>query len=503
MTSTDPLTARFTQVARRRPVAIVSPDAVQVDVAEPDVAGEHPLPVRAACVAATVELVGWGRDRVELELSARLGDEDGDDDGEEGESVLRCVAVVEGGRCHLEVHGPHGTTTHASRRGGDAGSPVALALVLTGTQVTALTLDAAGSTGTWTGRARTDLRELTRSAPGAERLVRDPAWLAGLVVRHRGEVRNLRAGRFGQLGLRDVRLVTTEDGSPWVAEGDPDARWFTATSAGPGFFPTAHTSVWRLALDGLRLEHRADLFFRRPGRHDPAASNEAGGATVPGVYGDHATHLVALPDGWLVTTSSWGDFDPDEKGARVAVLLARSGEDLTTGEHVLDAEELPLPTDGLRSVAVWDSHVVRDGDRWLVGYVSARKFFEFHPVVAEGPSLDALRLRAAAPDRRATEGTTLLRTEEGWRVLASDGRDNPRGQRERYPVWDLDLTEVGTLDAPYPTNLPWPTLVPTQDAAHWLMVTFNGTAAGGRVLGYGTHGDVVVLSTRPPSTTEA
>ncbi|MCL8023899.1 hypothetical protein [Nocardioides bruguierae] len=476
-TAADPLGASFAQTARRRPVAVVSPDAVQVRLAEASgrETVEHALPQEVACTAVQVALPAWGRGRVDLELAS-------------GDGAVRLVGVVEDGRCRLEVTGPGGTTTHASRRGGDAGSPVALALTLTGTQVTLLTRGGTGED--WTGRARVDLRELGRSVPGGARLVRDPAWLAGLLLRHRGDVRDLLAGRFGQLGLRDLRLVTTAAGDAWTDPAQPGARWFTATSAGPGFFATAHTSVWRLDLEDLLLTHTGDLFFVREGRQDPATGG-------PGVYGDHATHLVRDGDSWLVTTSTWGDFDPDEKDARVGVVLARTEADVTSGLHVLAARPLALPTDGLRSVAVWDSHLVREDDgTWLVGYVSARKFFEFCPVVAQGPSLDDLSLRAAATDRRATEGTTLLRTASGWRVLASDGRDNPRGLRERYPVWDLDLTEVGTLDAPYPTNLPWPTLVPDEDGG-WLVVTFNGTPAGGRVLGYGTHGEVLVLSTRP------
>ena len=85
----------------------------------------------------------------------------------------------------------------------------------------------------------------------------------------------------------------------------------------------------------------------------------------------------------------------------------------------------------------------------------------------------------------------MVRLDGTWRVLASDGRDGRRGQRERYPVFDLDLVEVGTLRAPYPTNLPWPTLVPLADGA-WLLVGFDGQPYAGHVVGYGTHGRVVV-----------
>ena len=71
-----------------------------------------------------------------------------------------------------------------------------------------------------------------------------------------------------------------------------------------------------------------------------------------------------------------------------------------------------------------------------------------------------------------------------------------RGQRRAFPVFDLPMRQVGALDAPYPTNIPWPTLVEVGDGG-WLMVAFNGTPYGGPLLGYGTHGDVVLLRSTP------
>ncbi|NUR05895.1 MAG: hypothetical protein HOQ45_02650, partial [Nocardioidaceae bacterium] len=402
------------------------------------------------------------------------------------------TAVWDGRAARLDVTAGDRTTTHRSRRmGRPKDPPRELGLALTGTHVTVLTR----GPGPWTARARVDLRDLPHRVDP-----RDEAWLAGLTVEGAGE---LRAGGFGQLGLRDIRLVTNADGTAYFpddphgpvlltatnADGtayfpdDPHGPvLLTATSAGPGFFDTAHTSVWSLDRATLGLTHRADLFFRRPDR--------------PGAYGDHAVHLVRDDGRWLVAASTWGDFDSARPGARVDATLATSAADLTIGRHLLDTEPLPLPTTGLRSVGVWDPHLVRTDAGWLVGYVSATRFFAFHPVVAAGPSLSELRLRAAAADRTATEGTTLARVDGEWRVLASDGRDNPRGRRRRYPVWDLDLRELGTLDAPYPSNIPWPTLVPDlprpDGEPGWLLVGFDGRAAAGPLPGYGTHGDVVI-----------
>ncbi len=359
------------------------------------------------------------------------------------------------------------TTHHRTRRHArPAGKVERIGLTLTGAHLVLWSHEH----GEWLARARVDLGDRVD--------VHDEAWLADLEHGATGAATDLRHGGFGQLGLRDLRLVTHADGTAY--REDDGLVLLTATSAGPGAFPTGHASVWSLHPERLDLEHRADLFFRRPDR--------------PGVYGDHACHLLRDGDRWRVAASTWGDFDRSSADASVAVTLAESTDDLTRGVHVLDTQVLALPVTGFASVGVWDPHLVRTDDGWTVGYVSAQKFFRFHPVLAQGPSLDRLSVRAAATDRRATEGTTLVRVGRTWRVLASDGRDGRRDQRARFPVLDLDLRETGVLDAPYPTNLPWPTLLPTDDG--WLMITFNGTAYGGPLVGYGSHGTVVVARAR-------
>lgn len=464
---TAPRLPRLDVVARRRPVHLVSPDAVVLDLADPGPASRtatpHPAPY--AAVVADLADPAEGPDAEPVRLELGLGD-------------LRLSGCYDAGACSLVVEGPTGRSEHRSRRSGtaDPATVRAVGLTLTGDQVSVLTLS--GRTWTVRGRARLTGRDAAAGAADPH----DEQRLARATTGHDGPVRRLRAGGFGQLGLRDLRVVSHADGTAYRPGGPDGPVWLTATSAGPGFFGTAHTSVWRLDPADHRLRHGADLFFRRPGR--------AGGV---GVYGDHATHLVRDGDRWLVATSTWGDFDERDPG--VGVALAETSADLLAGRHVLDVRPLPLPTDGLRSVGTWDPHLVRGPDGWLVGYVSARRFFDFHPVVACGPDLDHLSLRAAATDRTATEGTTLMRLDGAWWVLASDGSDSPRRLRRRYPVMDLDLVEVGTLDADYPTNLPWPTLVRLGD--RWLQVTFDGTAYGGRVAGYGTHGRVVLAESAP------
>lgn len=450
----------FEVVRRVRPVALLAPEHAALDVTEPGPVSDTACAQLAPATTVQADLPPARAERVELVITS-------------GTDRLACWLDPDG-RAGLSVTAAGTTKEHRSRRRGRVSGAVhRLALTLTGMHLTVFVQQPGGE---WVAVGRTDLSD--RVDPRRE------DWLAGVAVGHLGSVLRLRAGAFGQLGLRDLRLVSHPDGSPVWHDGQV---LLAATSAGPGFFDTAHTSVWSLDPASLDLTHRSDLFFRRPDR--------------PGVFNDHATHLLQVTSHgteptWLVATSTWGDFDASLADASVEVTLARTGADLLHGRHLLDTEPLPLPTTGLTSVGVWDPHLaqIEDGT-WLVGYVSARRFFRFHPVVAEGPSLDRLTLRAAAADRRATEGTTLARIGERWQVLASDGRDGRRGQRAAYPVFDLDLAQVGTIDANYPTNLPWPTVIRVSDtgrARDWLMVGFDGSAHGGSLLGYGTHGTVVI-----------
>jgi hypothetical protein len=449
----------FEIVARRRPVDLVAPRFVTVTADGP---GSWDLPQPAPYAAAVAGLPAGPGGTTELWL--RSG---GTSLGVRLRGDALGLVVEAGGR----------STHHRSRRFGRLDAPAeALALTLTGTHLTGLTREG----GRWWARARFDL---------SERLdTRDEAFCAALRLEAVGRLTEVRAGAFGQLGLRDVRLVSEADGTPVL---DGHRLLLTATHAGPGFFDAAHTGVWALDPDGWAPEHLCDLFFRRPDRN-----------ARPGVYGDHATHLVRDGGRWLVATSTWGDFDGHtgrgRRGADVAVTLAETDADLLTGRHVLATRPLRLPTDGLVSVGVWDPHLVRIEGRWHVGFVSASRFFRFHPALAAGDSLDELRLLGADPARTATEGTTLARIDGVWVVLASDGRQGPRAHRAAYPVFDLALRQTGRLDAPYPTNIPWPTVADTERG--WVMVTFDGTRAAGELVGYGTHGDLVVATAGPRAT---
>ena len=281
----------------------------------------------------------------------------------------------------------------------------------------------------------------------------------------------VRAGLFGMAGIRDQHLVQHSDGRPYVRDGK---AYFTATCAGLGFFQQAHWGVFTLDLENPdRLEQVAQLFFRRDGL----------------LLGDHAGQIVRDDDAdeWIVATSSWGDFDFD--GVHVRHLS--TADDVLHGVHVLETSRTPLPTD----VSSWDPGLTRIDGHWYVSFVESpsQDPFDFHPALAAGPPgarwSENLELVGARSELHQCEGPVIAQVDGDWWFLASDG------EHRNYPVFDLLTRRVGRLDAPYETNIPHPQLVPLDDGS-FLIVTFDGTQYADQVMGYGGHGDVLIMRSR-------
>ncbi len=154
---------------------------------------------------------------------------------------------------------------------------------------------------------------------------------------------------------------------------------------------------------------------------------------------------------------------------------------------------MPLPT----QFSAWDPAMVRIDDRWHVGFVESPyqdrvQGFDFRPALARGeagaPPTELSRVGADLT-RGETEGIILQKIGGRWYLLASDGDDR------RYRVYDLSMRFLGMLDAPYGTNIPHPQIVPITGSGRtsYLLLTFNGTQYHEKELGYGTHGDVIVM----------
>ncbi len=455
MVSIFDLTLRRTD--RHRPFELIAPGFVAADVGRPAPdAGGLTLHTRGpeAPFAAVEATLPAARGTIAL----GLGTEDGD------HVLVRWKA--ETSRVTLEVR-IGGRTRVLRRKKVRLGGGAAFAFALCENQVTALVDTGDGWQPLLTERDKVsrlvDLRRETTLARFRY------AWGTTGVT-----ASAVRAGLFGMTGLRDPHLVQHADGSPYEREGRQFLTW---TCAGLGSFPQAHWTVWSFdpaSPRDMRLE--SQLFSRRDGL----------------VQGDHAGQLVRHRDRWLLVTSSWGDFAP----GNIHVRHAETDADLLSDVHVIDTEPTPLPTEH----GTWDPSLLLHDGSWLVAFVESpsQKPWNFHPALARGPEgsgtqapdgkpwTNSLELVAAADDLTQCEGPLFAQVgSETW-LLASD----KVGQH--YPVFDLDGQRRGRLDAPYPTNIPHPQLVPDPGGGWW-MVTFDNTQYAERVMGYGGHGDVVLM----------
>ena len=435
-------------VDRFRPVELVAPGFVAHRAGATSTSGLHrhdsgPAAPYAAVVLDVASVPADGS------VAAGLATGDGD------HVLVRWSA--RSGRLSLEVRTGGRTRVLRHRVVPQAGG-FGLAFAVCENQVTALVDDGEGWQPVLTERTKVSELVDLRRVDVLERYAY--AW-GGRDV----ELASVRAGLFGMTGLRDPHLVQHADGSPYVVDGRVYLTW---TCAGLGFFQQAHWSVWSFDAAeprGMRLE--SQLFTRRDGL----------------LLGDHAGQLVRDGDRWLVLTSSWGDFSPGS----IHVRHTSSTDDLLSGVHVLATEPAPLPTDD----GSWDPALSRIDGRWRLGFVESpsQDPFDFHPALAQTSSRDwteGLEKVAAADDLHQCEGPVIATVDGTGYLLASDKDD------QNYPVFDLSGRRLGRLDAPYPTNIPHPQLVP-DPAGGWLMVTFDGAQWHEDVMGYGGHGDVVVM----------
>ena len=459
---TTPFDLHFSVTDKFRPFDLIAPRFVQFDTAVTPRPRAH---ARGTLVNTNVRpRAPYGTVTVEVQ---RLDGAAGVVAGLAGPSAS-VLGVYDAGTGQVSIEVTNGgTTTVVASAAASLRAPFQLATVVNENAVTVL----ADPTGTGTGwhpllterdgvRARIDLR------------VPDVLGTMSYAYGGRGDgsasLGRVRAGYFGQAGVRDPHVVQHADGRPYVRDGK---LYITFTQAGLGFFQQAHWGVWTLDLaDPTKLEQVAALFFARDGV----------------VLGDHAGQIVYDDDEdrFIVTMSSWGDFDFAGVHIRHAVTRA----DVLSGVHVLPTERLPLPT----TVSSWDPALTKIRGRWHLAFVESpaqQPAFVFHPALAAGPRGadydEDLTLVGADTSLDQTEGTILQRVGGEWYLLASDG------DARNYPVYDLQMRKLGTLDAPYGTNIPHPMVVRSQGS--WWLITFDGTQYAEPVLGYGGHGDLVIM----------
>src|SRR5215218_637904 len=310
------------------------------------------------------------------------------------------------------------------------------------------------------------------------------------------------AGYWGRAGVRDPHVVTYADGTPYIKD---NKLYLTLTNAGLDFFSTAHWGLYTLDLSNYTsptaLKEVGKLFWSREGK----------------VMGDHAGHIVYddTTSEFIIGVSTWGDFTyqgVEIYHTRVKVLPT---EDIKVlhGVHVLTGQELTLPTAlPTPPTGHWDPHFVRIGQLWYVAFVESPTQgnpWDHHPALAKGSTIENLTLVDAKEELRQTEGMVIQKINGKWYVLCSSGRGEITFEGvppAHYRIYDLSMNLVGTLNAPYVTNIPHPMVTPLPDLpgqgdTKWIMLTFNETffyidpvpGLANVGLGYGTHGNFVVM----------
>jgi hypothetical protein len=379
----------------------------------------------------------------------------------------------------------------------------------------------------------------------------------------------VRAGYFGEAGVRDPKAVQYADGTPYIKN---NKLYFTLTNAGLGFFEKAHWGVWTMDLsDYTKIEQVGNIFWRNaPGSNVPPTK----------ILGHHAGQIIRdeARGRWIVVVSSWGDFGPQggdgalvpgvitypDKGSfgepvfdpdpndpdnplvpvepnyepPVDILYDERPltDNLLRGVHILTGKKHPVNNTPFPTEGKWDPGLTRIDGRWYLSYVIALDLFSnFQPALARSPvgggHRQAVQFVGADWSKRATEGPVIQKLGGEWRLFASCGDDEPPEFQNRYPIYflraanpdapanlrprdfDPNRTEPptaeeerlrrlafdGYLDAPHPTNIPHPMIVPISITVNgrrrtkYIMITFNGDQFFERVLGYGTHGDFFVM----------
>jgi hypothetical protein len=397
-------------------------------------------------------------------------------------------------------------------------APLRFAFVANENEVTALVGDRASEIGDFRPLIKRDVRFETGSALD----LRDTTVLAtykngfgarateGAIV-----LGGVEAGYFGEAGVRDPHVVQYADGTPYIKD---NKLYFTLTNAGLGFFEKAHWGLWTMDLsDYTKIEQIGNIFW-----------HNAGDRTK--VLGHHAGQIVLddAKDRWIVLVSSWGDFGPQggDRALEPGVVTPNpanppvdilydelsTSTNLLEGVHILEGKRHPVNDVPFKTEGKWDPGLTRIGDRWYLPYVIALDLFtDFQPALARSASgADHTGLEFVGADwgKRATEGSIIQKLGDQWRVLASCGDDEPRVLHDKYPMYFLEAANPdaeaaerllkfdGYLDAPHPTNIPHPMVVPiplNTGNTKYIMITFNGTQYYEPLLGYGTHGDFYVM----------
>lgn len=263
--------------------------------------------------------------------------------------------------------------------------------------------------------------------------------------------KNFQAGRFGGVGIRDICVVSHEDGEPYAAS--PTAVYALATLAGPsGGILGASMGVFSIDLEQKTFTQTGVLMVSRGGK----------------IQNDHAGSMVVEANGdQHFSLSTWGT---DPAPPRVVYKFVAAATDLLHGSHVVAGmATLALSVQPL-TYGQYDPYLVRVAGTWFMAYTVSTP-------AAGTPFFPALDSSADLVAWANVGSDTTAARYEGTRILPFNGVSYVlTGGQYNMKMYSLAMAYVGVVNCISPgdgTTQPHAMIFPYQGLD--LLVTFEQT----------------------------
>lgn len=203
-----------------------------------------------------------------------------------------------------------------------------------------------------------------------------------------------KVGRFGGVGLRDLCVVTNEDGSAYTGLGT-HTRYILATMAGPyGSITSASQGVFTFNTQTKELIQTSVIVVERDGK----------------IQNDAAAHAIRHSDGSTrICMSTWGDLGTNQPMIRHE--LVPSTTDPFDGYYIMSSSDelalTELPVGGSN----YDPFLIRKTDGyWYMAYTaSGSTTYSFYPVLDRSTDLVTWENVGSDPSSLAYEGSRIVK----------------------------------------------------------------------------------------------
>lgn len=280
------------------------------------------------------------------------------------------------------------------------------------------------------------------------------------------EFSNFKFGRFGAVGIRDMTLVTNEDGSPYFPSSDKVL--FSATAVDPRGI--GYAGVFELDLTARTIAQKSVIMVQRSGK----------------TYGDLSPHIIYYANGnRRMVIGTWGN----GFGGSIQTLhqLFTTG-DILTGTNLVTMTGITLPGQSGANPGAYDAMAVYDAAnaRWLIAYtlVDNTNFSgnPFYAAACYTTDWSSFTLIAKDSTHNGYEGTKLIPVGGAYFIAAG----GPAGSGNSSRVYDASMNYLGPLNAVFhggADTQPHPMAFPYGDKM--LMLTFDNTKYGSGAFTWG------------------